>query len=216
MAVTETQPERKAAPGPLELVRNFVNSVDFEDGEEELATAAELRRWLVERGLLAPSARVGEADLHRAIDVREGLRAILLSHNGEGLDREAVARLDRAAGGASLRVHFGPEPRLKPRAKGVDGALASLLALVAAAQADGSWQRMKACSRHSCRFAFYDSSKNHSKRWCRMESCGNVEKARAHRARRRAGAPGSYSTVWTLNRFVPPLRPAGSPAVMPI
>jgi putative transposase len=50
---------------------------------------------------------------------------------------------------------------------------------------EGTWERLKACPRHDCFWAFYDHSKNRSGRWCRMEDCGNIEKARAFRERRR-------------------------------
>lgn len=33
---------------------------------------------------------------------------------------------------------------------------------------------------HGCGWLFVDTSKNHSRRWCSMESCGNVAKARRH------------------------------------
>ena len=191
MPVTETQPERKAAPGRLELVRAFVNSVDYFDEEEDLPDPEALGRWLGERGLLNRSHRPSEAEFRRAIDVREGLRSVLLWHNGGELDRQAVERLDRVADRASLSVHFSPEPGLQPRSEGVDGALARLLAVVADARADGSWERMKACAHDPCAWAFYDQSKNRSKRWCRMDTCGNIEKARAHRARRGSGQAAS-------------------------
>ena len=187
MPVTETQPERKAAPGRLELVRAFVNSVDYFDHEEDLPDPAALGRWLAQRDLLEPGHSPTEAELRRAIDVREGLRAVLRAHNGEELDEEAVERLDRVAGRVSLNLRFSPEPGLGPSSEGVDGALGRLLTVVAEARADGSWERMKACAHDPCAWAFYDQSKNRSKRWCRMESCGNIEKARAHRARRAAG-----------------------------
>jgi predicted RNA-binding Zn ribbon-like protein len=58
---------------------------------------------------------------------------------------------------------------------------------VAASAEQGTWERLKACPRDCCLWAFYDTSKNRSKRWCSMESCGNVEKARAFRYRQRAG-----------------------------
>jgi predicted RNA-binding Zn ribbon-like protein len=186
MAVAETQPERKAAPGRLELVRAFVNSVDYFDEEEDLPDPGALGDWLTERGLLEQDHFPTEADFRRAIDVREGLRALLRAHNGAELDSDAVERLDRVAGRAALSVRFSPEPELRPRSDGVDGALGELLALVADARADGSWDRMKACAHDPCAWAFYDQSKNRSKRWCRMETCGNIEKARAHRARHAA------------------------------
>jgi predicted RNA-binding Zn ribbon-like protein len=185
MPVKETQPERKAAPGRLELVRAFVNSVDYFDDEEDLPDPAALGRWLAERDLVEPQTHVSAAEFGSAIDVREGLRAVLQAHNGGELDTEAVGRLDEAATRAGLNVRFSPEPALEPQAGGVDGALARLLGLVAQARADGNWDRRKACAHDPCAWAFYDQSKNRSKRWCRMDTCGNIEKARAHRARQR-------------------------------
>ena len=186
MAPGASTPE-KTAPGALELVQRFVNSVDLESGEDELAGPDELRAWLAERDLIAADAPVGRADHNRAIDVREGLRALLMANNGVEPDEERVARLDRAAARAGVRVVFAPgaEPHLAPESDGVDGAIARLLAIVAGAVEQGSWQRLKACPRDVCHWAFYDHSKNRSGRWCRMEVCGNVEKARACRERRR-------------------------------
>jgi predicted RNA-binding Zn ribbon-like protein len=177
----------KRAPAPLELVQRFVNSVDLNTGEDELTGPDELRAWLAERDLIGDDEGVGKADLERAIDVREGLRALLMANNGMQADSERVARLDRAAARAGVRIVFAPgsEPRLAPTARGVDGAIGRLLAIVAGAVEEGSWQRLKACSRDVCHWAFFDHSKNHSGRWCQMDVCGNIEKARAFRERKR-------------------------------
>ena len=173
----------------LELVESFVNSVHLHEGradEEELATPEALRSWLAERNLMQEAEGVSDSDLRRAIDVREGLRSLALANNGVELDSCAVERLDQAAARASLKVETGlaGAPRLAPDARGVDGALATLLGLVATSVADGTWERFKACPRDACRWAFYDNSKNRSGRWCDMKTCGNVEKARAYRERR--------------------------------
>ena len=114
MAPGETS-EAKAAPEPLYLVQRFVNSVDLETGEDELQTPEALRDWFAERGLLGGDDRVTAADLKRAIDVREGLRAVLLQNNGLPLDEELVERLDRAVGRASVRVRFAPDQRARAR-----------------------------------------------------------------------------------------------------
>ena len=184
---------QKTAPQPLYLVQRFVNSIDLESGEDELESPEALRGWFAERDLMGATERVGPADLQRAVDVREGLRALLLRNNGLPLDEDSVARLDRAASEAGVRVRFHPDqdPELVPDAKGVDGALARLLAIVAESAADGSWARLKACPREDCEWAFFDRSKNRSGRWCKMEDCGNLAKARAFRERRRRG---SHST----------------------
>ena len=177
----------KTAPQPLYLVQRFVNSVDLESGEDELSSPEALREWFAERGLMDPSDGVSAADLRRAIDVREGLRAVLRRNNGLPLDEERVERLDRAVGRAAVRVHFAPgrDPELVTDVKGVDGAIARLMAIVAGAVEHGRWERLKACPREECEWAFFDSSKNRSGRWCSMDSCGNIEKAKAFRERRR-------------------------------
>ena len=178
----------KTAPQPLNVVQRFVNSVDLETGEDELSSPDALRAWFAERGLMDAHDGVGAADLRRAVDVREGLRAVLLQNNGLPLDEQRVERLDRAVGRAAVRVRFAPgrDPELVTDVKGVDGAIARLMAIVAEAAAQGRWERLKACPRDECEWAFFDSSKNRSGRWCSMDSCGNLEKAKAFRARRRA------------------------------
>jgi predicted RNA-binding Zn ribbon-like protein len=185
----ESAPE-KTAPGQLGLVQRFVNSVDLETGEDELTSPGALREWLAERELIDSGERVTTADLMRAIDVREGIRALLLENAGLPLDAERVERLDAAVARAGVRMRFRPGavPSLEPESGGVNGALATLMAIVAAAVEQGSWARLKACHRDPCFWAFYDNSKNRSGRWCKMEACGNIEKARAFRERRRATA----------------------------
>jgi len=39
---------------------------------------------------------------------------------------------------------------------------------------------VQACAAEDCRWLFLDTSKNHSRRWCDMKSCGNRAKARRH------------------------------------
>jgi predicted RNA-binding Zn ribbon-like protein len=189
MAPGESTPQ-KTAPRPLDVVQRFVNSVDLETGEDELTAPEALRDWLAERELMARDEPVTKADLGRAIDVREGLRALLLANNGLPLEEELVERLDQAVAGAGVRMRFRPgaEPGLEPEAGGVDGALGRLMAIVSAAVERGYWKRLKACPREECYWAFFDRSKNRSGRWCTMEACGNIEKARAFRQRRRRAA----------------------------
>jgi predicted RNA-binding Zn ribbon-like protein len=186
MAPGESTPA-KTAPQPLYLVQRFVNSADLETGEDELASPDALRDWFAERGLMDAGDSVSAADLKRAVDVREGLRAVLRQNNGLPLDEQAVERLDRAVGRAAVRVHFAPgrDPELVADVAGVDGAIARLMAIVAAAVEHGRWERLKACPREECEWAFYDKSKNRSGRWCSMDACGNIEKAKAFRERRR-------------------------------
>lgn len=63
-----------------------------------------------------------------------------------------------------------------------------LLARLAAEAADFlttvNLSYVKRCGNDECIRYFLDTSKNHSRRWCSMEGCGNRMKARAHYARK--------------------------------
>jgi len=178
--------EREPAPGRLQLVQRFVNTVDYEHGREVLSEPSRLGRLLVELGLLDAGAAVGADDLRRALDVREALRSLALANNGHDVDAARLAVLEEAAAAGRLTVRFdGPHAVLAPDAPGVRGALAELVAIVYTAMADGTWSRLKACDRDVCGWLFYDRSRNRSARWCQMAVCGNRTKTRAYRTRRR-------------------------------
>lgn len=48
-------------------------------------------------------------------------------------------------------------------------------------------QRMRECAGSACTWLFLDHSRNRSRRWCSMETCGN--RAKAHRHYRRGSEP---------------------------
>jgi predicted RNA-binding Zn ribbon-like protein len=181
--------DRAPAPGDLGLVQSFVNtSWDLDhDGEEELRSPRELAAWLSERRLLGSGKKLTTADLKRALDVREGLRALLFVNNGATLDETAIERLNRALGRTALAVRFDADagPELASRGRDLDAALGSLASIVAVAQIDGSWSRLKACRGVHCGWAFYDHSRNQSGHWCSMSICGSRSKAREYRRRQR-------------------------------
>ena len=179
--------QAQKAPGPLELVREFVNTLDVEDGVDELTSPRALAAWLRARGLLREGAAT-RPDVDRARKAREALRALLAANNGVSVRKEAALELNRAARRADMRLRFEPDgsARLEPAARGVDGALGRLLAIAAAAVAEGTWSRLKACRAPDCRWAFYDHARNRSRHWCSMAVCGNRTKARAYRRRRAA------------------------------
>jgi predicted RNA-binding Zn ribbon-like protein len=182
-----TQEQEEVIPRELELIRGLVNTVDLESSEDDLSSPDALRGWLVEHELLDPAATVSQADLSMTVELREALRAVLRGNDGHPLDQEALAVLNRRSDELGLRLRFSPQgtPTLAAHGGGVGGALATLLAGVAVAQAQGTWSRLKVCSSDTCQWAFYDRSKNRSGRWCSMRVCGNRTKTRAYRARQR-------------------------------
>jgi len=187
--VSEDPPatDEKRAPGELELVRQFVNTFDLEDGDEKLATTEALTEWLDEHGL-DPDPRPTAPDLDRAVRVREALRGFLLANNGRPLPAGAAEELESAADRVSVRLDVAADGRvsLRPGGGGADGLIARLLGIVARAQIEGTWARLKACPDETCAWAFYDESRNSSRTWCSMGVCGNRAKTRRYRSKTRA------------------------------
>lgn len=181
------EPGRPPAPEPLELIRQLVNTFDVESGIDELADAASVQEWFVEKDLLDPGVRLKPADQRRVVELREALRALLLSNNGEPLEPGAVEVLNAVAQRSPLEARFDPTGTIAMcgRNGGLDGALGQLMAIVVQAVADGTWVRLKACREDECQWAFYDHSRNRSGQWCVMAVCGNRNKARSYRERKR-------------------------------
>jgi predicted RNA-binding Zn ribbon-like protein len=168
-----------------DLVQDFVNSRELRPAVEGLATPKDLSAWLSDRQLLDAGSRVTSADLAEAIRVREALRDVLSAKVGIEVDLDAaMAEIDAAARRAGLEVRFDPTcPRVEPMVRGVRGAIGRILVEVYDEMVDGVWERMKACRAEDCRWAFLDTSKNKSRAWCSMESCGNRAKVNAYRQR---------------------------------
>jgi predicted RNA-binding Zn ribbon-like protein len=174
--VTETSIPQQAA-----LVRDFVNSYDVEAGTEALSGPDELGRFLAEHAL--PTGVPTGRDLADAVAVREGLRAALRANHDGTVPAVDLDRLTRAF---PLRLDFTDEgPTLMPVQDGPRGGIATILAAAAASGQDGTWRRLKVCPADTCQWAFYDTSRNRSRTWCAMNVCGNREKTRAYRSRRR-------------------------------
>ena len=183
-----------AAPPAARLIRDFVNTREPQTGVEELQHPEDLQHWIDAHVPASPAPgpstpgpsapALDDSDLAVARQVREGLRAILLAHAGHETPTTALTDLDSALARVPVRVHLSPQgTRLLP---GDDSPLAlALTPLVDAVREcaqDASWQRLKACSRESCHWVYYDGSRNQSRRWCSMAGCGNYVKMRRRNA----------------------------------
>ncbi|MET0729022.1 MAG: CGNR zinc finger domain-containing protein [Acidimicrobiales bacterium] len=171
-------------PAEVELVRRFVNTVDVHDETDDLDSPAALGVWLAGAGLVPRGTPASGRDLQLALRLRSALRAELLAHHAGEPDPSAAAALDDVCCALPLRAVCGPEA-LAPSVTGVRGALAQVAAAATTARIKGSWNRLKICPADDCLVAFYDPSRNRSKRWCSMEVCGNRNKVRAFRDRAR-------------------------------
>jgi predicted RNA-binding Zn ribbon-like protein len=77
---------------------------------------------------------------------------------------------------------------VQPTGRGARWVAGAVWAEVLLAQHDGQWTRLKICRNPVCPCAFYDRSRNNSRVWHDVRTCGNVANLRASRARRRAAA----------------------------
>ena len=182
---TDRDDRRLAAPGDLELVRDFINTLDVLPDTDKIGDPASLASWLAEHRLVPTQPTLTEEDLGRARSLREALRALLLANAGFPLAPEAAEAFDDAVGSARFRVRADEAGRLEllpTDAGGLEHAVGGLASIVLAAQQGGTWPRLKACA--ECHWALYDRTKNRSAAWCGSQ-CGARVRARRHRRRRR-------------------------------
>jgi predicted RNA-binding Zn ribbon-like protein len=157
---------------PVELVTAFLNTARSGD---RLATRDGLADWASEAGVISPGAWIDVPAVERAQSLREGLRRLVQDGVPQALDAE-LERLPLAA----LADEHGTV-RLIAARPGADEIGAAVVEAVIAAQTDATWSRVKVCP--GCGTAFVDASRNRSRRWCDMGTCGSRAKMRAYRAR---------------------------------
>ncbi len=179
---------RAPAPEPLRLVQEFLNTNDIEGGQDEFETPAMLAAWLHGQGLVPPGTPVDRETHERTLAVREALRDLIEARDAGDDAPVAGAVLSEAAALAGLSPTFtSGGVTLSSEREDAMGAIGRILGRIPLA-ADGSWSRLKVCRSGTCRWAFYDGSRNRSGHWCTMALCGNRTKARAYRRR---SAPAS-------------------------
>jgi CGNR zinc finger/Putative stress-induced transcription regulator len=150
----------------VERLLAFLNTLDVEAGTDELGDDFACARWLRDHGLPATGV---EATTAR--EIREALRAAI---DGAALPMPAIPVSVVLDEGSPGLVSTHP--------------LGSLLVTAARLAVEDRWPRIKLCDCHTCRYAFYDASRNRSAKWCSMRVCGNREKTRAFRSRARETA----------------------------
>ncbi len=206
-----SETEKRAATLDLSAGRlclNFANTMDWHRSAqpvEYLTDYRELVAWSEHAGILTPDAarrllgeaarRPAEAEavLARAVTLREAIYR-LFSAVAAGLPPaaadlalfnaalpEALAHLQIAPTGEGFGWQWvGGEERL-------DRMLWPILWSAAELLTAGELDRVRECADDNCGWLFMDMSRNRSRRWCSMESCGNRAKARRYHQRHRAG-----------------------------
>ncbi|UNX53216.1 CGNR zinc finger domain-containing protein [Georgenia sp. TF02-10] len=184
---------RAPAPPPLRLAQVFVNTADREAGADALQSPGDLVQWLASYDLLDARAPAGPDDIALALDLREGLRGLFLSHNDgpdagptDPDDVKNERRLERALAQLPVRMTVtGGVVGTAPSSDSPVRAALTEIAVVLVRADPAQLTRLKACRRDVCRWVFYDSSRNRGSTWCAMGICGARTKMATYRDRRR-------------------------------
>ncbi len=191
------------------LALDFANTLDWRLGDrlaDRLQCYADLVAWGRDAGLLDEGAArglveeaAGQPDAARRVleEARRLREAILGIFDAviAGLEpgRDDMAALNAALAKAlpHLRVVRG-EQGFAWAWEPAPGSLDSILWPLARASADllvsDELDRVRVCSDDSCGWLFIDTTRNRSRQWCSMETCGNRAKARRHYHKERTDA----------------------------
>lgn len=166
------------------LATDLVNTYEEFAREEHLGSVQALADFAADHGF--DTGSVTTTDLEQLRTARPLLRSAMLSNNEDG----AVTALN------DLLATAQPWPRLvaspdgewifayaDPKAGLADQILAKASAEVLNEIRNGRLRRFSTCASSTCEDVFIDSSRNHSRRYCTPDVCGNREAQRAHRSR---------------------------------
>jgi predicted RNA-binding Zn ribbon-like protein len=198
----------KRSPYSEDLAIRFVNTVAWrlkDPSEERLGSPEGLLRWLQQNELISagesrrlasawkarPNAAVAAHD--SALRLRETIYALFLSViRQRPADAAVMAYFSAFVGRPSalhLQWHGGqPSWRATELPETTDDLLRPIALSAAALMTGPRADRIKQCEdERGCGWLFVDDSRLKNRRWCSMGDCGNVAKARRHRARAGGG-----------------------------
>lgn len=191
------------------LCLDFLNTVDTHDTllDDKLRTYADLAWWAVRVDVLdeadaAPLFAAAERDpggaadvLARALALREALyRVFVAARAGEPADGADLAvvndALARTLGHQRIAAAEDGFAWGWDDAGGLDRVMWPVVRDAAELLVSGELRRVGKCCGDDCDWVYLDTSRNRSRRWCDMQSCGNRAKARRHYHRAKGAAGG--------------------------
>jgi predicted RNA-binding Zn ribbon-like protein len=210
------RPPRFELEGGL-VCLDFVNTLDDRpsgEPKELLTSFLDLARFAEDTRILTPSqvddlvarSEVASADaqktLRAAIELREALYAVLSAiMKKEAVPTLALAQLNGHVQYAAEHSHLvQARDRFEWKFDKL-GAFDAILWPIARSAADllssEQLKFVRTCSSQTCQWFFLDTSKNHRRRWCKMDVCGNRAKAQRFYARKRKAQHGVVASSRT-------------------
>lgn len=159
------------------LALDLLNTRWIEDGPQDLLTDVEgLHVWLTSAGL-AERTTADARTLEAVLAARTAIHDVVEHASNTGLNKVLehghIRRTLTASG--PVDIEDVPDTAWLPGWLAAD----SLLRLLADAP-----DRIRQCAHPDCVLFFYDTSKNGTRRWHSMATCGNRTKAARHYAKR--------------------------------
>lgn len=183
--------EDRAADAPRELLTTYSDLIAWAE-QALVVTSGQARELLAEA-----ERHKGRAEevLWHARDWREALYRIFLALAEGGEPEGDDLRLLNAALSRAM-VHACIVPAedgfawrwdIEPSA--LDWPLWPVMRSAADILTSEEVHTLRVCAADDCNWLFLDTSKNQSRRWCNMKTCGNRAKARKHHERKKQPAP---------------------------
>ena len=198
--VTKTDLEINWGSDAGKLPLNFTNTVDWHassDPEDLLEGYSDLVRWAADAKVVTREQaawltshaerrpREAAEALTQAIELRETLYRIFSNVAGsEDPPPRDIANLNQALSSSAGVARLARSPEgydWEWDGETLDWMLGPIARSAAELLTSPDLHRVGECSDdRGCGYLFLDSSRNHSRKWCRMDSCGNRAKARRH------------------------------------
>ncbi|WP_341367571.1 CGNR zinc finger domain-containing protein [Yoonia sp. BS5-3] len=197
-------------PAPFFIADNtaldFVNSIATPRATayEWLSSGQDVLEWLFQAGLLTDDekTKLMRAQHRKSLDLAsENIRAFreefrdlvntIAETNDVPAGHQMINELNRLMGQGTQSLSLAPD-RSGGQGFGLsityaiekpEDLLPRIAAVCAAFIAEADLRYVRRCEGASCTLFFLDVSKNHKRRWCSMDVCGNRAKAAAFRKR---------------------------------
>lgn len=163
-----------------------------------ISTPNQLRQWLVAANLISPEASErlsrqwqegdnGRSARQQTVELRAFLRPIMEALiAGQPVPSASIERLNSVLHGnpAYLTLRYDEEGRFTQEAQFDTDKMYDWIPVIAQDTADflchADHSLLKQCDGVGCIRLFYDTTKNHKRRWCSVEKCGRQAKAAAY------------------------------------
>jgi predicted RNA-binding Zn ribbon-like protein len=177
------------------LSLDFTNTVDdrlSDHPTDSLTTYEDFLDWAVRKRIIeravADKLKHGETEPGQALDRVRDLRELLYRVLSAAARKKRVAEEDLDLFNGYLaeamsnvcisQTDEGFEWYCCPTGSGLESVLYPIVKSAADLMVSAQLDRIRVCANPQCGWLFLDSSRNRSRRWCSMGSCGNRAKAR--------------------------------------